>query len=122
MPPDRRPCLRRRRRPSRTEVEVLDANGLQWGEPAFPPVIRRDLAGLGEYDLYEGEIAIRFPVEVKDTLAYDSEIYVRIQLKYQVCTESACSSPTSTVMEIRIPIAERGKPVRKLHPDLFHKF
>jgi hypothetical protein len=107
------------KRPSRTEIDVLEARGLQWGITAFPPVIKRDLAGLGEYDLYEGEIAIRLPAKVNDSVGQDSEVYARIEVKYQVCTESACSPPTSTVMEIRIPIAGQGEAVRKLHPDVF---
>jgi hypothetical protein len=109
------------KRPSRTEIEFLEAEGLQWGNPAFPPVIKRDLAGLGEYDLYEGEIAILMPVKIDRMAPRRRNISARVRLKYQVCTETACSPPTSTEMGIQIPIAKPGQPVQKLYPDVFEK-
>jgi hypothetical protein len=110
------------KKPSRTEIEFLDADGLQWGVPAFPPVVKRDLAGLGEYDLYEGEIAIMLPAKIESSKTQNQKISGRIRLHYQVCTETACSAPTSTEMGIHIPRGEPGGPVRKLYPEVFDKF
>jgi hypothetical protein len=107
--------------PSRTEVDVIESEGIEWGRTVFPPVIKRDLAGLGEYDLYEGEIAIRLPVTVIGSAEKGASLYAHLKLKYQVCTETACSAPTSTRVEIRIPIVGKEDPVQKLYPDIFAK-
>ena len=50
--------------PSRTDVAVQGID-LSSGEPEYPPAIRRELSGLGEYDLYEGQVAIRVPVTLQ---------------------------------------------------------
>jgi hypothetical protein len=109
------------KRPTRTEIEYLASEGFEWGTPAFPPVIKRDLAGLGEYDLYEGEIAIILPLKIDGFETPRRNISARIRLKYQVCTETACSPPASREMGIQIPVAEAGQPVQKFYPDVFGK-
>lgn len=106
------------RKPSRTEI-YLHAQHLSSEEPLFPPVVRRDLSGLGEYDLYEGKISIRIPVTTLDTAAESSEIPVRIEIKYQVCTDSACSPPNSKVLSLSLPTADKEFPVKHLRGDIF---
>ena len=54
------------RKPSRTEVSVVEGPIRPAGQTVFPRVVTRDLLGLGEYDLYEGKIAIRIPVSVEE--------------------------------------------------------
>jgi hypothetical protein len=109
------------KRPNRTEIEFLESEGFEWGTPEFPPVIKRDLSGLGEYDLYEGEIAIILPVEIDGLVTERPNISARIRLKYQVCTDRACSPPELVEMGVRIPVAEAGQPVQKLYTDIFQK-
>ncbi len=106
------------RKPSRTEI-YLHAQHLRSEEPLFPPVVRRDLLGLGEYDLYEGKISIRIPVTTLDTALEGSEIPARVEIKYQVCTDSACSPPNSKVLSLSLPTAGKGVPVKHLRGDVF---
>jgi hypothetical protein len=47
--------------PTRTEVRV-QPGVLEPGPTMYPPVIHRELEGLGAYNLYEGSIAVRIPV------------------------------------------------------------
>jgi len=101
--------------PSRTEVEI-SGDGVHSGAPVFPPVVRRDLAGLGTYDLYEGQIAIRVPVELEDHALGERTIGATV--RFQVCTDAACSAPDSEELSLTIPVAE-SPPVRELHPEIF---
>ena len=106
------------RKPSRTEVLVQEGL-VRSGEPVFPPVVTRDLAGLGKYDLYEGKIAIRIPVTVEETLLLRRELPIDVRVNYQVCTDSACSAPTHKVLSLVLPVVGEGAPVRSTHPDIF---
>jgi hypothetical protein len=103
--------------PTATVVELMEGGAFEGGDPAYPPPIRRDLSGLGEYDLYEGTIAIRIPVTsvFERGRSADAEVLVR----YQLCTDNACSAPTSTTLELRLPAAKAGAPVKKLHSEIF---
>lgn len=103
--------------PTATAVELVDGGAFQAGEPAYPTPIRRDLSGLGEYDLYEGRVAIRIPVTsvFEKGRSADAEVLVR----YQLCTDNACSAPTSTTLELSLPAAATGSAVTQLHSDIF---
>ncbi len=103
--------------PSRTEVSV-SGEALRGGEPDYPEPIRRDLSGLGEFDLYEGSIAIRVPVTAEKSLS-GSELSLRLEINYQVCTDTACSAPTSDTLSLDLPVAKAGAPVEQLRPDIF---
>jgi hypothetical protein len=106
--------------PSRTKVEVR-GKGVELvpGEARFPPVITRNLEGLGEYDLYEGTIAIRVPVSVAKTAESDGEAILKVN--YQVCTDFACSAPTFREFGLPLEVADAGASVKNLHPDVFSK-
>ena len=106
------------RKPSRTEV-LVETELLRSDQPVFPPVITRDLVGLGEFDLYEGKIAIRIPVTVEELAAAENEISVNVRVNYQVCTDSACSAPTNTTLSLGLPVVGAGESVESLYPDIF---
>ena len=103
--------------PTATVVELVAGGSLEGGEPAYPAPIRRDLSGLGEYDLYEGTVAIRIPVTSVLTGGRSAEAEVLV--RYQLCTDNACSAPTSTTLELALPTAKAGAPVEMLHSDVF---
>lgn len=106
------------RKPSRTEVMVMgDLVGSQ--APVFPPVVRRDLSGLGEFDLYEGRIGIRIPITVREDAAGRAEVPVEVRVNYQVCTDHACSAPTHRVLSLRLPVAKEGATIESRHEDIF---
>ncbi|HSF19327.1 MAG TPA: protein-disulfide reductase DsbD N-terminal domain-containing protein [Vicinamibacteria bacterium] len=105
------------REPSRTKVVVVTEE-LESAAPIYPPVIRRDLEGLGAYDLYEGRIAIRVPVKVTSEREA-GELEAAVEVSYQVCTDFACSAPTTDVISVSLPRAKAGASVKKLHPDIF---
>lgn len=106
------------RKPSRTVVH-FESDELRASDPQFPPVIRRDLAGLGEFDLYEGRVAIRIPATVLEAAANSLDIAIKVHINYQVCTDSACSAPTSKELSLRVPIAKKGAEVKSLHREIF---
>lgn len=103
--------------PTATQVEIVEGGPFAAGEPDYPAPIRRDLSGLGEYDLYEGEIAIRIPVsasrDVSDPAAAE------VLLRYQLCTDNACSAPTSTTLRLELPVGREGARVRALNEKIF---
>lgn len=105
--------------PSRTKVGV-DGDDLTSGEPDYPPVIRRELSGLGEYDLYEGQIAIRIPVTLAKTAKAGSR-EARLYVDYQICTDYACSAPTSDELVLQLETAETAAEIQPLYPDIFKK-
>ena len=105
--------------PTRTAVSV-QSPALKAGTPAYPPVIERELEGLGTYKLYEGPIAIRVPV----TLSADfmgKNLDAPLEVAYQLCTDFACSAPTNKVLSVTLPGAAPGAEVKKLHPSVFSK-
>ena len=107
------------RKPSRTEVSVVEGPIRPAGQTVFPPVVTRDLLGLGEYDLYEGKIAIRIPVSVEEGAGLRQEVPVDVRVNYQVCTDSACSAPTKQTLSLVLPMVEEGTAVEATHADFF---
>ena len=105
--------------PTATSVELLEGSAFEAGEPQYPEPIRRDLSGLGEYDLYEGEVAIRIPVITVTSEAGPGA--AEVLLRYQLCTDNACSAPTSTTLRLPLAVAAEGASVTKLHPAVFGK-
>jgi len=103
--------------PSRTEVSVSGEN-LEVGEASYPAVETRELSGLGTYDLYEGSIAIRVPVNLSES-GTAGEHTVKATVNYQVCTDFACSAPTSDELVITVTGDTVGSAVEKQHPEIF---
>lgn len=109
----------RERKPSRTQVAVLSGQALAAGEPTFPPVVTRDLSGLGKFDLYEGRIAIRIPISVAGDASEGDVVPVDVRINYQVCTDVACSAPTNKTLSLQLAVAGKGDAVEKRHRDVF---
>lgn len=103
--------------PSRTELEV-SGEGLEAGDPVYPPVEKRELSGLGTYDLYEGEIAIAVPLTLSATAKSD-EHTVKAMVSYQVCTDFACSAPTSDELTLTVTGGGPDVDVQQQHPEIF---
>lgn len=103
--------------PSRTKVTLAPNPALSAKETVYPEWVRRDLEGLGEYDLYEGEIAFRVPVEASRSLS--GGVDASVEVEFQVCTDFACSAPNSKTLTLSLDGAEAGAPVKKLHSDIF---
>ena len=106
------------KKPNRTEVSV-SGELVKPGEPIFPPVVTRDLSGLGTYDLYEGKIAIRIPVAVDNRAAESNSVPVDVRIEYQVCTDVACSAPTHKTLSLSLPVAAKGAAVEKRNQGIF---
>ena len=106
------------RKPSRTEL-LVQASQMEFDTPVFPPVVTRDLAGLGEYDLYEGKIAIRVPARVGGNAVPGQPVPIEVRVNYQVCTDQACSAPTHIVLALSLPVVGEGAAVRATYPDIF---
>lgn len=107
------------RKPNRTEVHVSGSEFFRMQDPSFPPVITRELLGLGKYDLYEGKIAIRIPISMTSAGMERKSIPVEVKVNYQVCTDVACSPPASTILSLSLPVAPPGAPVQRQHEHIF---
>lgn len=105
--------------PTRTAVSV-QGSLLKAGKPSYPPVIERELEGLGTYKLYEGPIVIRVPVTLSPDYKGKS-IEAPLEIAYQLCTDFACSAPSTKVLSITLPGAAPGAEIKKLHPSVFSK-
>jgi hypothetical protein len=105
--------------PTRTAVSV-QSDALKPGKASYPPVIHRELEGLGAYNLYEGPIVIRVPVTLPATFKGQS-IEAPVEVAYQLCTDFACSAPTTKVLSVTLPRADPGAEVKMLHPSVFKK-
>ena len=103
--------------PTGTVVSV-SGEGLEVGEALYPPVETRELSGLGTYDLFEGTIAIRIPVKLSDS-AMAGEHLVKATVDYQVCTDFACSAPTSDELALSVFGGAVGAAIEHLHPEIF---
>lgn len=105
--------------PSRTEVAVA-GDHVEPGTASFPPVETRELAGLGTYDLYEGTIAIKVPVTLsKSTKASEHTLVATVN--YQVCTDFACSAPTSDELSLTVRGDTAGATIEQQHPEIFER-
>ena len=78
--------------PTATVVELVEGGAFEGGEPAYPDPIRRDLSGLGEYDLYEARH--RDPDSGRRNFRQGSGGGGSSGPLYQLCTDNACSAPT----------------------------
>jgi len=105
--------------PTRTSVTV-QSPALKAGKPSYPPVIQRELEGLGSYNLYEGSIVIRVPVTLPAVFKGKS-VEAPLEVAYQLCTDFACSAPSTRVLSVTLPGAAPGAEVKKLHPSIFNK-
>lgn len=105
--------------PTRTAVSV-ESPALKAGKPSYPPPLHRELEGLGSYNLYEGAITIRVPV----TLSRDfngTAVEAPLEVAYQLCTDFACSAPTTKMVSVTLPGAAPGAEIKKLHANVFAK-
>jgi DsbC/DsbD-like thiol-disulfide interchange protein len=107
------------KKPNRTEIHPQPLSGLSFGEASFPVPVSRDLADLGKFDLYEGEVTFRIPVSVSSQGELAGSLPVQLKVNYQICTDSACSPPIARTLSVEIPTAARGTPVKKLRPEVF---
>jgi hypothetical protein len=105
--------------PTRTAVSV-QGEALKAGQPAYPPVIQRELEGLGSYNLYEGPIVIRVPVALPPDFKGKS-LEAPLEVAYQLCTDFACSAPSKQVFSVTLPVAVPGAEVKKQHLNVFGK-
>jgi hypothetical protein len=105
--------------PSRTAVSI-GRGPLKAGKPVYPPVIHRELEGLGSYNLYEGSLAIRVPVTLPAEFQ-GKNVDAALEVAYQLCTDYACSAPTTKVVSASLPAASPGAETKKLHPTVFSK-
>jgi hypothetical protein len=105
--------------PTRTRITVV-GDTLRSPKTVYPPPIRRELSGLGEYDLYEGEVVVRVPVTLAKTHTA-STVPASLKVEYQLCTDFACSAPTSKMLELELTGAKAGSAVKQLRPDVFSK-
>lgn len=104
--------------PSRTAV-TFSSPTLEVGEVVYPPVITRDLSGLGEFDLYEGKIAIRVPATASEAATGTGSHAVALTIDYQVCTDYACSAPTSDELSVELVAAAADASVTRTHEEIF---
>jgi DsbC/DsbD-like thiol-disulfide interchange protein len=105
--------------PTRTAVSVKSV-ALKAGKASYPPPARRELEGLGAYNLYEGSVAIRVPVTLSREFK-GKTLEAPVEVAYQLCTDFACSAPTTKVVSASLPTAALGSDVKKLHPAVFQK-
>lgn len=106
------------KKPSRTEVSP-GGEAVSFGDASFPPSTQRELEGLGTYYLYEGKVAIRIPTTVEKDAPVGEEIPISVKVNYQVCTDFACSAPTSKLLSLTLPVVPAGSKVERTHQDLF---
>jgi hypothetical protein len=51
----------------------------------------------------------------------DKSLEAPLQVAYQLCTDYACSAPTTKLLSVALPSAAKGADVKKLHPSIFQK-
>jgi hypothetical protein len=44
---------------------------------------------------------------------------VGVKVQFQICTDTACSPPTSETLEVDLPLAGKEAAVKPVRPDLF---
>jgi len=103
--------------PSRTELE-LTGEPFAFGAPAYPAGVTRDLSGLGTYNLYEGKTVIRVPAQLAESDGAES-LQANVIVRYQVCTDFACSAPAVEELSITLAAADANAEVEALHPEVF---
>jgi hypothetical protein len=94
--------------PTRTAVSV-QSNALKAGKPTYPPVIQRELEGLGSYN-FTRSIVIGFLQPSPRTSGKAEAPLSRLSTLYRF----ACGVPSTRVLSVTLP-GGNGTEVKKLH-------
>jgi thiol:disulfide interchange protein DsbD len=74
------------------EVIPLEAKGIEWGKPVFPPGNPKDFPMLGgKMLLFEGDVTVRIPGKVITPEGRKTAFSIKVS--YAACTDTACLLP-----------------------------
>ena len=98
---------------------TLDDNpALKVGEPVYPKGEEKTYPALGKLSVYEGQVVIRIPIEVKAD-APPGPVKITGRLKYQICNDQLCFPPESPKFTIETKIVGKDEKVEPVEPELF---
>lgn len=90
------------------DVRVTAPEGVRIGEAVQPATQPMRIAGLDEdFNVMHGDPLIRIPIVFGVQRAEDfTDVELRIEVRYQACTDSMCFAPTRANLLLRVPLAE----------------
>lgn len=100
------------------EVRLDDHPALKFGEPVYPRGEEKTYPALGKLSVYEGQVVLRVPVEVKAD-APPGPTKITGKLRYQICDDQLCFPPESPKFEIETKVVAKGEKVEPVEPELF---
>jgi hypothetical protein len=84
-----------------TTVSVEATEGLNIGEPAFPPTTPFSIAGLPEeFQVMDGEATIVIPVQSR--IRETGQATINVSVRFQACTDSECLLPQTLSLQLNV--------------------
>lgn len=100
-----------------TELWTVPIEGVQLGEPIFPPASVRELPLLGKVTEHHGRVVVRVPVEADEDLAGEA-ITFRGLLTYQACSEQGqCFPPVHVELTDTLPVHPPDAVVQQVNAE-----
>ena len=97
----------------------LDANPpLKFGEVVYPKGEDKTYPALGKLNVYEGQVVLRIPIEVKPD-APPGPVKITGKLKFQICDDQLCFPPESPKFTIETKVVSKDEKVEPVEPELF---
>lgn len=91
-----------------TELKIEAGKGYKVGKIEYPQPIEKafEFSGDKPIKIYEGRVPIKFQITIDKTVP-KGVLTVKATLRYQACDDTSCYPPSTTAVEIKIPIADK---------------
>lgn len=102
----------------RFDVQVDPDPALKFGEVIYPKGEEKTYPALGKLNVYEGQVIVRIPIEVKPD-APPGPVKITGKLKFQICNDQLCFPPESPKFTIETKIVGMDEKIEPVEPELF---
>ncbi len=103
-----------------TELKIVSKQKIKMTRVFYPPSEKLNVPGSEPYHVYSKRVILYGILETDATeTAETGELEIRI--RYQACNESTCMPPEDILLKGKLPLANPGDPIRKIHEDKFPK-
>ncbi len=96
----------------RTEVHATGTEGLEFGEPQFPPTKPFKIEGIDDqFHTFDGKVEIVVPVV--STIREEGAAEIELTVRFQACTDDMCYLPRTEKLRLELTTAPNVKSVER---------
>jgi thiol:disulfide interchange protein len=100
------------------DAKLDEHPALKFGDPVYPKGEEKTYPALGKLSVYEGQVVVHIPVEVKAD-APPGPVKIAGKLKYQICNDQLCFPPESPKFTVETKVVGKDEKVEPIEPELF---